>query len=141
MAEPQPPPGDGGRISGWLTAVRGLTLTNVLVVALLAIVAIPAYTIYRALNDPAVMNRLMSTYEEHPDQSGCLIRHVKQRGGPDMWSIASGFAIAGVDRWFVSVIIPHAPTAEEVASYCESAKLLADAMRPDHGGRLADPAL
>lgn len=131
---PSPPPTDGGKISGLIAAIRGLTLSNVLVIALLLAIGLPSYGFYRVLNDERLMNRFMSEYEEFANQqSGCVMRHVKQRGGPDQWGVSSGFALQGADRWFVSVVLNHEPSLEEVASYCESAKLLADRIVPATG--------
>jgi hypothetical protein len=118
---------------GWLNAIRGLTVSNVLVIALLAIVAVPVYVIWKALNDEKVMNRLMSTYEEIDQSSGCTLRHVKERGGPDLWSVSSGFAFSGIDRWFVSVVVNHRPSDDEMVSYCASLKLIADRMLNSSG--------
>jgi hypothetical protein len=47
----------------WLGAVKDLSLGNVLVIALLAIIAVPVYIIYRALDNDALMDRFLSTYE------------------------------------------------------------------------------
>ena len=39
---------------------------------------------WKILNDEALLTRLMSTYEEFGNQqTGCLMRHAKQRGGPE----------------------------------------------------------
>lgn len=118
---------DGDRISGILGAVKGLTLSNVMVIALLAVIALPTYVVYQALNDDKLLDRLLSTYEEFGDaQVGCVLRHVQERGGPDQWGISSGFAFQGADRWFVSVVMNHEPSADEMASFCESLKLISD---------------
>jgi hypothetical protein len=124
-----PPPPDQGRVVGVLNAAKGLTLANVLILALLAAIAVPIYVIYRALGDEKIMDRLMSTYEEIDDHtSGCAIRHVQERGGPDLWGVSSGFAFQGRDRWYVNVVLDHSPSEEEIASYCESLKLIGDKM-------------
>lgn len=137
VSQPPPPPPNEGWLS-WLNAVKGLSVANVLVIAMLAIVAVPVYTIWKALGDDKLLDRFMSTYEESASQmSGCTLRHVQARGGPDTWGISSGFAFQGGDRWFVSVALSHDPSAEEIASYCESLKLIADRMlvhSPDSGG-------
>ena len=128
MTEPQPPP-DQGRVVGLLNFAKGLTLNNVLVIALLAVIAVPVYIIYRALGDEKIMDRLMSTYEEVGNQQyGCALRHVQARGGPELWGISSGFAFQGAERWYVNVVLNHAPTDEELQSFCESLKLIADKM-------------
>jgi hypothetical protein len=117
------------RIERAANVVKGLSLGNVLVIALLAVIAVPVYVIYRALGDDRLMDRFMSTYEEvSGQQAGCTLRHVKARGGPQLWGISAGFAFAGADRWFVNVVLDHAPSTEEVSSYCESLKLIADRM-------------
>lgn len=130
---PQPTNGKALRLLDW---ARSLTVWQVLTIALLACVLVPVFVIYKAVSgNEALLNRLLSTYEEHADQSGCLVRHVKERGGPDLWSVSTAFAVSGVDRWFLSVITSHQPTTEEIVSYCESAKILADQVmdRGDHG--------
>ena len=48
---------------------RDCTLSNVLIIALLALIAVPVYVIYRALGDEKIMDRLMSTYEEIDSKS------------------------------------------------------------------------
>lgn len=134
------PDPNGDRASRWVGLVKGLTLGNVLIIFLLVVIAVPVYVIYKALGDEKLLDRLMSTYEEMPDQSGCVVRHVALRGGPDQWGISSGFAVQGSARWFVSVIMDRAPTHEEVESYCEALKLIVDQMRADRGAHDDNPA-
>jgi len=124
----QPPPPQDGRVLGLIKAAQGLTFTNLLILAGLAAIAIPVYVTYRALGDEALLDRLMSTYEVIGSQEGCSVRHVQERGGPDLWGVSSGFAFQGEARWYVNVLLERLPTSEEVASYCASLKLIADAM-------------
>jgi hypothetical protein len=133
MAAPEPPaPPQDGKFLGWLTAIKGLTISNVLVIALLAIVAVPVYVIYKALSDEKLLDRFMSTYEELGDQqSGCTVRHVQARGGPGLWGVSTGFAFQGEARWFVNVVLDHEPDREEIVSYCEALKLIADSLHRD----------
>ena len=126
MSQPQPPP--DGRAERLLNAAKGLSFANVLIIALLVIIAIPVYVVYKALGDEKIMDRLLSTYEEIDSISGCAVRHVQERGGPDMWGVSSGFAFQGADRWYVNVLLTRPPTDSEIASYCESLKLIADRM-------------
>jgi hypothetical protein len=121
-------PPEPGRLERAAHVVKGLSLSNVAIIALLAVIAVPVYVIYRALGDEKIMDRLMSTYEEVGSKSGCTLRHVQARGGPDLWGVSSGFAYQGADRWFVNVLLDHRPDDEEIASYCASLKLIADTM-------------
>jgi|KBSMisStandDraft_5_1062788.scaffolds.fasta_scaffold208852_2 hypothetical protein len=119
----EPPP---GRLAAAASVVKGLSLSNVLIIALLAVIAIPTYVIYRAMNDAAVMDRLLSSYKEIPNTSGCTLREVKTRGGPARWSISTGFAYHGNDRWGINVIVDQQPTEEQIATHCATLKLIAD---------------
>jgi hypothetical protein len=106
-----------------------LTISNVLVLAALAAVAIPVYVVYKALGDDKLLDRLMSTYEElDGGTTGCAVRHLQERGGPELWGVSSGFAFQGSDRWFVNVVLQRPPTAEEIGVYCDALKLIADRM-------------
>lgn len=133
MTDTQPPPPDG-KYLGWLNAVKGLTLANVLVIALLAVIAVPVYVIWKAVGDDRLLDRLMSTYEVLDSQQvGCVLRHVQERGGPDTWGISSGFAFQGGDRWYVTVALTHEPSGEELVSYCQSLKLITDRLLYGNG--------
>jgi hypothetical protein len=132
MSAAEPPP-SGDRVTGWLTAVKGLTISNVLVIALLVVIAIPTYIIWKALNDEKVLDRLMSTYELVETESDCTVRHVQERGGPDLWAVGTGFAFQGRDRWSVNVLFSDMPDEDEIASYCEALKLIVDKMLTGNG--------
>jgi len=118
-----------GRIETAVNVVKGLTLGNLLVIFLILLMGIPTYVIWRALDDDKLMDRFTSTYEQwDSQQAGCVLRHFQERGGPDNWAVSSGFALQGSDRWFVSVLLSRPLTPEEIVSYCESLKLIADKM-------------
>jgi hypothetical protein len=128
MSEPPPPPADG-RLAGLVKAVQGLTLTNVLVIALLAPIVLASYTVWKTLSDPELklLDRLLSTYEEIQAQNvPCVLRHTQRRGGPEQWGISSGFAFMGGDRYLISVVLQRRPTDDEMVSYCETLKILSD---------------
>ena len=83
--------------------------------ALLVVIAVPVYVVYKALGDDKLLDRLMSTYEELDSQrSGCALRHVQERGGPELWGVSSGFAFHGAERWYVNVLLDHEPSSEEL---------------------------
>lgn len=123
---PQPPA--EGRLAGAANVIKGLTLSNVLVIFLLLAMAGPAYVLWKAVNDKQLMDRFLSSYREIASDTGCTIRVVAERGGPEHWSISTGFAFQGADRWTVGVILDHAPPEEEIASYCASLLLIVDKM-------------
>jgi hypothetical protein len=117
-----------GVIGNLINAAKGLTLVNVLILALLSAILVPVYIVYRALNDQQLLNKFMSSFEAIEDKSGCFVRHAKERGGPDLWGISSGFAFQGADRWYINVVLEQKPSSEEITTYCASLKLIADRM-------------
>lgn len=122
----QPP--TNGKVVGILNAAKGLTLKNILILALLAIIAIPVYFVYKLMTDPVVGDRFLSSYSEASHDSGCTVRKVRLRGGPWRYGVAAGFAFSGSDRWQVSVILNSEPSEEEILSYCAALNLIADKM-------------
>ena len=131
MAEPPPPqpPTHDGRIVSWLNAVKGLTISNVLVIAMLIVVAIPAYLIYRVLNDEQLLDKFLSHYHEYSEQNvGCTLREARTRGGPIFFAVSTGFAYQGRDKYTVSVVLDHQPDNDELVSYCDTVKLIADSL-------------
>lgn len=124
----QPTPNEG-RAVGVLNALKGLSFTNVLIIALMAMIAVPVYFTYRLLNDPTTLDKFLSSYDERIDeQSGCTIRKVRLRGGPWRYGVAAGFAYSGSERWQISVILHSEPSQEDIISNCAALNLIAEKM-------------
>jgi hypothetical protein len=136
VSQPPPPPSNG-KIVGLITAAKGLTISNAVVIIMLAPVLIGGYFVWRALNDPAILDRFLSFYRVVPSAMvSCQLRQARERGEPYIWSINTGFAFEGGKRWSVGVIIDQEPDVEEQKSYCETLQLIVDWM---HGqGDLPD---
>lgn len=126
MTEESKPPPSSGWLS-WLTAVKGLTITNALVIGMLALIAIPTWLVYSMTQNTELLDRFFSNYREISAQNvACAIREAKYRGGNPVWSISTGFAFIGRDRYVIAVVLEHEPRAEEMIAFCETLKLLAD---------------
>ena len=110
-----------------------MTLTHVLIIALLVAIAIPTYVLWRFLNDASMLNKWTSFYEElSNDKTSCTLRIASVRGSEPFHAISTGFAYQGSDRWTVSVLLGHRPDEGEIESYCQTLNLIVDYMRrPD----------
>jgi hypothetical protein len=131
MDPPRPPdpPSSDGKIVSLITAAKGLTISNAVVIIMLAPVIIGGYFVWRALDDPAILDRFLSFYRVVPSpMASCILRQARQRGEPYIWSINTGFAFEGGKRWSVGVILDLEPTLEEQKSYCETLQLIVDWM-------------
>lgn len=132
MVEPQPPQQQpAGVVVTLIHAVKSMTLTQALVIIMLAVVAIPSYLLWHVVSDPVSLGRFLSSYEEQSsDKSPCTLKIASLRGAGDTYGISAGFAFQGSDKWVMSVIIENRkPTPEEFVSYCEALLLLIDFMR------------
>ena len=128
MSQPVSPPPPEGWVAALINAVKGLTLTNVVIIALLVLILVPVYVVYKALSDATLMDRLLSNFKEMPSSTSCTLREARERGGPEIWAVSTGFAYAGSDKWVVSVVLPHEPSPEQVVSYCAAAQHIVDTM-------------
>jgi hypothetical protein len=126
-------PQQQGIVLSVVNAVKGMSMTNVLVIIMLAIVVVPSYFLWSVLNDPVMLGRFLSSYEEvTSDKWPCTLRIASLRGAGDQFSISTGFAYQGSERWTLAVLIDRQPTENEMYSYCETLNLLVDFMRnPD----------
>lgn len=131
MSEPQPPQQQqSGMVQTIIHAVKGLTLTQALVIVLLAAVLVPSYLLYRIINDPEMVGRFLSSYEEYTsDKTSCVLRIASLKGGGDQFGISTGFAAQGADQWVVTVLMDRRPSESEIESYCATLNQIVDFMR------------
>jgi len=89
--------------------------------------------LYKALNDEQLLDRILSEYHEYSSQqTSCTLRSGHERGANDIWSISTGFAYQGGDRWTIGVILNHKPDSNDIDSYCETLLIMVDWMRDPH---------
>jgi hypothetical protein len=122
-----------GQIGGLIKTIQSLTLTQVLIIALLVLIAIPSYIAWRVINDESMLTKFTSRYEEITSAyMSCTLRVASVRGGGDTYSISTGLAMQGSDRWQVGVILPRLPPQDSQIAYCATLNLLVDHLRrPD----------
>ena len=126
----QPPPDRVGTIAGLANIVKGLSLSHVLTIALLVVIAAPTFVLYRFMTDSSLLNKWASFYEElASDKVACTLRIASQRGADPVYSISTGFAFQGSDRYTVAVLLTHKPDDGQLISYCETLNLIVDYMR------------
>jgi len=110
--------------------LQSVTLTQALVMALLVLIAAPTYLAWRVINDDSMLTKFTSHYEEiSNEQMPCTLRIGSVRGGGYSYSITTGFAHQGSDRWTVGVIMARKPDPSEQVSYCATLVLLVDHLR------------
>jgi hypothetical protein len=108
----------GDLLQKMLDSVRTLTLSNVLVIALLVVIAIPAYIGWRVLNDPVLMGVVFSQYREYPTKGECALIFAQPAGGTGFFAITNAFAERNNEFWSVAVRIKFHPDDEAIDKYC-----------------------
>ena len=129
MSAPTPEP-PSGFIASIVSAIKGMTLGNALVVVLLVVVLVPSYLLYRVVTEPELLDRFLSSYKVIGSQvSACSVRKAKQRGEDYTYVISTGFAFEGGTRWSLAVALSWEPTDDQVRSYCDTLQKIVDHMR------------
>jgi hypothetical protein len=113
-------------LSGAANVLKGLTLRNVAVLAAILALALPVWIIWKAVSDPALLDRFLSSYRVVRTEGGCTMRVVAERGGPEQWSISTGFAAGGNERWTVGVVLEREPSEEQIVSHCATLLLIVE---------------
>ena len=113
----------GGRLGALgriVELIKGLTLTNVLVIVLLGLAIGPAYLTWRVINDENLLSLIMSSFSEKPmPGTDCAMRVAALRAGRSTYYISLSYAYSGNDRWYIGVNTPVEPTPEAAKAYCD----------------------
>jgi hypothetical protein len=126
VSAPSEPP---GRLAGAAHVLKSLSPANLLSLFLILCMAAPAYLLYRAINDPALLDRFLSSYRVIPSDTACTIRAAAERGASEQWSISTGFAFAGDEQYNVGVILDHEPVdQDEISAHCATLLLIVEKM-------------
>lgn len=121
------------RLERILNLLKGLSFGNVVVIFILVMTAAAIYTLYRFLNDEILMNKFLSHYEESSnDKIPCTSRIGSKRGGALTYSITTGFAYDGNDRWVIGIHRDAKISKDEFFEYCIALQMFVDYLhRPD----------
>ena len=96
-AGPTPPPDHVGMIGGIVKIIQSMTLTHVLIMALIIVVLAPTYVLYRFMNDSSLLNKWTCSYEElATENSPCTLRIASQRGADPTYAISDGLCVSGL---------------------------------------------
>jgi len=138
MTNPAPPPqqpyrnGNGrlGMISGIAELVRGLTVQNMLTLAILVLIAIPSYFAYVFMTDPSFRHEFMSTAHVIDMEVPCLVISGNVVGLGDKWTVAVGYESRGQMEHMIAIRSPGtSPNITEARTACEIAHTEANMLK------------
>lgn len=112
-----------------LTQVKGLTITNVIVMIMLFIVAMPAYVGWRVINDEKLMAIVFSNYQEVDVPTACTLVVAQPAGGQRHWYIRNLFTERNREIWYAAVRLSFMPDTEAMEKYCNALDQIIDYAR------------
>lgn len=119
---------------------KTLTLTNVLIVALLVVVSFPAYVGYRLLNDERLIIQVSSSYEDMRYGLGdCTVYRAQEKGDKSDFIIRYTFRFDRFGSWYVAIRSQKQPSKEEARSACDILIRTVTKARKAMGGDVIPP--
>jgi hypothetical protein len=112
-----------------LDAVKGLTIVNVVVIGLLAIILVPLYVGWRMLNDPNLMGAVFNIYSEIETTSECPLAYEQPAGGQGRYVIRAVLAERNAETWYISTKVKFQPDDQAMTLYCAALTALVDYIR------------
>jgi len=131
--DPVPPTPNGrlGIVERLLGTARSMTFTNVLILALIAMVAIPTYAGYRFLSDPELRREFLVRAEILEANLPCIVLRIKGGGRPTRYSVGSVYALDTARQMerFVGLRSNGDLSAADLAAACQDVVATANRLR------------
>ena len=123
MSAPETPTRNGSRlgvIETLANILRSLTFQNVLVMAILVVLAVPSYAVWQLLHDSELRREIMSYAKEIDMQVPCQIITYSFSGQSEKTAVISGVEVLGQFEIVVGTKVPGTITATDAASACKT---------------------
>ena len=118
-----------GMVERAFNVVRALNLTNILMLALLIVVAIPAYFAYRFMSDENFRSEFMSHAAVLDKHVPCIVFEGRRFGSPTRHTI---LLVYGIDERVEKVVGLRAPgtmTDKEIDETCKKVLVMANELK------------
>jgi len=105
-------------------------MKNIAVIAVLALIAVPSYFVYRVTSDEKFASVFFSTYSEHAvPGTNCFVRVASVSGRVEDYRISRPFAYSGQARWVISIETPLRPNDDNAVEMCDILGLIIEYAR------------
>jgi hypothetical protein len=123
---PQTPGDRMGLIEKLLEIIKGLTITNIVTLAMLIGLLLPAYLGWRVINDATLMALILSEYRELPAKTDCQLAKEQPAGTEGTYSLRTPFAERSREVWYISVRVRFEPDEQALNKYCAALQGVVD---------------
>jgi len=107
-------------------AVRAMNLTNVLIMALIVVIAIPAYFAYRFIADADFRREFMDTAIILEKFVPCVVLEGHKWGANKRHSVLAVYALDGRNEKLIGMRSPEPMTPEEISEMCKKVQIMAN---------------
>jgi len=118
-----------GRVEKALNYIRTMSLTNVLIVLLIVLIAIPAYFSYRFMSDVAFRREFMSSAIILDLHAPCIVLEGTRYGSQTRHSVFIVYGLDGRNEKLLGLRAPGSMSGNELTELCERVTTLADEIK------------
>ena len=115
-----------GRVEKAFTVVKSLNLTNVLIITLLVLLAIPSYFAYRFMSDVAFRREFMSSAVILDVHAPCIVLEGHRYGSQARHSVFIVYGLDGRNEKLLGLRAPGSVTDPDLTELCKRVTVLAD---------------
>ena len=115
-----------GKLERAFGVIRTLNMTNVLIVALLVVIAIPAYFAYRFMSDVAFRREFMSSAVILDVHAPCIVLEGHRYGSQARHSVFIVYGLDGRNEKLLGLRAPGSVTDPDLTELCKRVTVLAD---------------
>jgi hypothetical protein len=120
---------DEGRLERATNVVKSLNLTNILIIALIVLIAVPTYFAYRFISDADFRREFMSTAIILEEHTPCIVLEGHKYGGIKRHSV---LVVYGRDERFEKLVGLRSPAPmdfNEIAEMCKRVGIIAEQLK------------
>jgi hypothetical protein len=117
---------EGGKLERAFGVIKTLNLTNVLILALIVVIAIPAYFAYKFMSDLSFRREFMSSAIILSAHAPCIVLEGTRQGSNPRHSVFIVYGLDGRNEKLIGLRAPDAQTPEELTALCQRVVVLSD---------------
>jgi hypothetical protein len=120
---------DEGKVEKALNYIRTMSMTNVLIVFLIVMIAIPAYFAYRFMSDIAFRREFMSSAIILDLHAPCIVLEGTRYGSQTRHSVFIVYGLDGRNEKLLGLRAPGSMSGHELTELCERVTTLAEEIK------------
>jgi hypothetical protein len=118
-----------GKLERAFGVVKSMSLTNVLILALIVVIAIPAYFAYRFMSDVAFRREFMSTAVILDQHAPCIVLEGHRYGSSARHSVFVVYGVDGRNEKLLGLRAPGSMDNDDLTDLCKRVVVLSEEIK------------